>query len=96
MPPSLSPRVRGNHFQPNIGLMRAGSVPARRRIIFKNPMWITPLSPAANALRDGHMGQFSVEIICLPGSVLGGNQHRAGLIAGLTAGFIGHMKIVYL
>ncbi|MCR9152107.1 MAG: DUF3387 domain-containing protein, partial [Rhodobacteraceae bacterium] len=45
------------------------------RMMFKSPMWITPLSPIACREGEGHMGQFSVEIRPLPGSVLNGNQH---------------------
>jgi hypothetical protein len=42
-----------------------------RRIIFKSPMCITPLSPFAHRARGkGHMAQFSVEIIRLSGSLL--------------------------
>ena len=48
---------------------------ASRRLMFKSPMWITRLPPPPSALRDGHIGRSSVKIICLPKSVLGGNQH---------------------
>ncbi|MCR9152189.1 MAG: recombinase family protein, partial [Rhodobacteraceae bacterium] len=53
------------------------------RMMFKSPMWITPLSPIACREGEGHMGQFSVEIRPLPGSVLNGNQHSEKFMHGI-------------
>lgn len=48
---------------------------AIRQMMFKSPMCIPPMSPVAHgAGGKGHMGQFSMEIRPLPGSLLGGNQ----------------------
>jgi tRNA G26 N,N-dimethylase Trm1 len=44
-----------------------------RRMMFNSPMWITPLHPPLTAREKGHMGQFSVKIMRLTGSVLGEN-----------------------
>ncbi len=44
-------------------------------MMFKSPMWITPLPPLQTTLGKGHMAQISMEIIRLPGSVPRGNQH---------------------
>ena len=51
--------------------------PCRKRSVrmtFNSPMWITPSPPSLTAREKGHMGQISMKIIRLPGSVLGENQ----------------------
>ena len=45
-----------------------------RRMMFKSPMWITPLPPPLTLWGKVHMAQFSMEIMRPTGSVLGGNQ----------------------
>ena len=35
-------------------------------MMFKSPMWITPLPPSLTALGKVHMAQFSMEIMRLP------------------------------
>lgn len=47
---------------------------AIRRVMFKSPIWITPLPRRSPRWGKVHMAQFSMEIICLTGSVLRGNQ----------------------
>jgi hypothetical protein len=48
---------------------------AIRRMMFKSPMWITPLPRRSPRWGKVHMAQFSMEIMRLTGSVLRGNQH---------------------
>ena len=64
-------------------LMALRGIPVRRstlrkvirRVMFKSAIFITPMSPTTNVAVGRVMGQFSMEIIPLPESLLGGNQH---------------------